>query len=100
MSKFFVGQRVKKVRGEDDVGLTGVIVDLDPGCVLGHTLLIRGDRPMRVRGGLFREDRGTMLEAWGRPEHWEPIINLGLEACDEDFKLSLDELLERQREAA
>lgn len=92
MAKFFVGQRVKKVRGKTGVGAIGTIIKIDPDCIIGLTLLIRFDNPMYVTRVLTGE-RIFSLEGWGQPQDWEPILGAH-EPCESEFKESLDKLLE------
>ena len=92
MSRLFIGQRVKKVSGKDNVGVTVTIIKLDPDCILGFTLLILSDSPMHVTRALTGY-RSLSSEGWGRPENWEPIIDRH-QPCESEFKESLNKLLE------
>lgn len=91
MSKFFVGQRVRAVNA-------------GPACTNPRALAMIGmtgrlKERMPLAGWWYVEmDVGDWdLEA--REDALEPILDPGIESCDEEFKQSLDELLERQRES-
>lgn len=75
MSKFFVGQRVRKVRGLC-TGLTGVVAEIDPGDPRG--LGVRADGP---GVGLNADDCERPFAAgeiiFGRPDEHEPILPEG-----------------------
>ncbi|WP_202844752.1 hypothetical protein [Luteimonas saliphila] len=94
MTTFYVGQRVKKVRGEANIGLTGVVVSawvehpIDPLA----TLRVKLDQAGLGTHG----DYAAGEVAATHPDDWEPILDQKHEACDEDFKRSMDELLERE----
>jgi hypothetical protein len=91
MARFRVGQRVKKVQGLF-VGATGVVACYD----------FDDDRPLGVRidcagVGLDWDNEPRPFTAsevvFGNEYEWEPIIEAHHEACDEDFKRSMDDLL-------
>lgn len=86
-----IGTRVRKVRGIADIGMTGLVIDTDPDCALGYTILVRGDRPMTVKAW-GSEESWEGPEAWGHPDHWVPILDRH-EPCESEFKESLDKLL-------
>lgn len=97
MSKFFVGQRVRKVRGPLNIGLEGVVVpgEVHPyNAMYGYDFCLRPDGP----GVSFSTGRPTPPGAFsvGISSDWEPVLNQKHEACDEEFKRDLDRLLERQ----
>lgn len=84
MSRFYVGQRVKKVRGKNDHGATGVVVEIgrwthdQEGLSVGTPcdLRIRNDRGwMNAKGNI----RPAEIIAYARSEHWEPITDPGRE---------------------
>lgn len=79
MSRFFVGQRVKKVRGVANVGLTGRVTDIE-----GDVLLIEVDAPFTGRYGW--ESTSRMFDAGEQaswPSNlWEPILPDGHRAGD------------------
>lgn len=92
MSKFFVGQRVRVVNaGKTCTNRIAL-------ALVGKTgrLQKRLDRPQWWYVDIAEGDWDTEAHE----DALEPIVDQGLEACEEDFRLSLDELLERQREAA
>lgn len=96
MSRFFVGQRIKKVRGQASIGTTGVVFDFSP-------------KPKSAAGGMdFRvviENPTVSLDGRHVPagarcaakaSQWEPILPEGHKPCEEQFKRDLDRLLERE----
>lgn len=92
MSKFFVGQRVRVV----NAGAT---------CTNPRALALVGKtgrlwEKLSSPGWWYVDIDGGDYDTHAHEDALEPIVDPGLEACDEDFKLSLDELLERQREVA
>lgn len=97
MSKFFVGQRVKKVRGKLDIGNTGRVTALDALCPFGWDVRVVWDHAGPC-------DDGSIAPAgeavWMRSELLEPILPDGHRAGEDGKCELLDELLERQREAA
>lgn len=93
MATFYVGQRVRIIacKPVEDRALIGVEtrIERDGGC----DWVLAVDWPSRP-GVRAREGKGSAASFLA------PILDPGLEACDEDFKRSLDELLERQGIAA
>jgi hypothetical protein len=98
MSRFFVGQRVRKVRGMMAIGTTGSVIgvglwnDFRPEA----TMKVRVDMPAMGFGGLFSAGE----EAFTDPADWEPILLARHEACDAEFKRDLDAMLDKVKERA
>lgn len=112
MAFFRVGMRVKKVRGEKNIGIVGIVI--------GTNRITKGDhnpfagRPANLSEG-FVSDLQVQVEthwmnhngdlcppekpAFTKAENWEPIINKQ-EPCDAEFKQSLDQLLARTKQDA
>lgn len=90
MATFFVGQRVKKVRGKLDIGNTGRVTDLDALCPFGWDIRVVWDHAGPC-------DDGSIAPAgeavWTRSECLEPILPDGHRAGD----YSLSDLLDRCR---
>lgn len=92
MSKFFVGQRVRVVSA-GRVCTNQLALSL-----VGKTGRLR--EKLSEPGWWYVElDEGDW-DTHAREDALEPILDQKHEACEEDFRLSLDELLERQREVA
>lgn len=97
MSRFFVGQRVRKVRehgrGFDQYpsGSTGVIVEIGP-YVVGTRF--PDGQVAKVPADCLVLYRGAVFTALGLYDCLEPILSDGHRSCDEDFKRDLDKLLE------
>lgn len=90
--------RVKKVRGEENIGITGVVLSLEPDicdAILGYDFVVRMDvAAVGSRWGKTICPPGTT--GVSRANQWEPILLADDKACEEDFKQSLDRLLERE----
>lgn len=101
-----VGTRVKKVRGERNLGVTGIVVPYSECQAASND---NCTAPMHVRVGV----PWTMFSSKGsapRPKgtvgcvrapfvgQWEPVIPEGHQPCETSFPL-LDDLLNKQREA-
>lgn len=96
MARFYVGQRVKKVRGKANIGVTGIVVGFDVGILAaldGYDVVVQVTSPAvgTKRGPC---PAGTIGAT--RALDWDPIQPDGHKACDTDFKLDLDRLLERE----
>ena len=94
MARFYVGQRVKKARGEA-IGITGTVCagkltaeNIELGC---DFVLIPDQSGVTPSGHPFHQGHPAAAKAW----MWEPLTPPH-EACDADFKAELDELLARQ----
>lgn len=92
MAKFFVGQRVRVVSRDEGSkvrclpnGAQGVIVER--GSAVDWRVRFPGHRNARIGGDLF-----PMFS-----HELEPILDQKHEACDEEFKRDMDELLDRCR---
>lgn len=90
MAKFFLGQRVKKVRGELDIGNTGRVTGLDALCPFGWDILVVWDHAGPCDDGSIAP---AGEDAWTRSECLEPIQPSGHRAGD----YSLSDLLDRCR---
>jgi hypothetical protein len=102
VSRFFVGQRVRKVRGEHNLGLTGTVIGVDD--LLGHggwDIWARADRPTATVDITTGQLDGCFeFEAWARSCDWEPILDQHQPADDAVFLRDLSEILEREGVAA
>lgn len=92
MATFFVGQRVRVVRGDSGSherrlpnGAQGVIVQR--GSAVDWRVRFPGHRNARIGGDLFPMYSHEL----------EPILDQKHEACDEQFKRDMDELPDRCR---
>ncbi len=81
---FYVGQRVKKVRGSDNLGLEAVVV-----AVMGPHIRVRC-----CRAAIFYEPFGDVgrqasagTEGNTQACNWEPILPEGMESIEEALKL-------------
>jgi hypothetical protein len=94
MSRFFVGQRVRKVRGEHNLGLTGTVIGVDD--LLGHggwDIWVRVDRPTATVDITTGQLDGCFeFEAWARSCDWEPILDQHQPADDEVLLRDLDRM--------
>lgn len=90
MAKFKIGQRVKKVRGSSNIGITGVVVGLycmEPGSYPNGTpfweninarllrssdVQIKMDQSWKSTSGSHTYEAATV--SYGNSEEWEPII--------------------------
>ena len=84
MGAFYVGQRVRKVRGLLNIGMEGIVAALNPQRSNGRT--VATVYPFAAYGanqrGMVREvPAGTLL--WANPNDLEPIIPEGLESLAE-----------------
>lgn len=78
---FYIGQRVKKVRGGVNEGLTGTVAGTDYGCPFGLTLAVHVDSSCTVHRILGKSHVIRAGEiAWGKHENFEPILPPGLES--------------------
>lgn len=83
MSAFYVGQKVRKVRGTGNIGLTGTVSGFDQSQSDGCTISWRLDTEfigMQMNGKKVSIPAGS--EAWDNPHHLEPILPAGLESLD------------------
>lgn len=86
MSAFYIGQKIKKVRGPANLGLTAVVVEFGSHPFSpGTDMRVRADRQVEAVN-IF--DRSTRIapagsEGWTRSALWEPIIPDGLESLEE-----------------
>lgn len=87
MSRFYVGQRVRIVASTN--ALMARFVGMEGRCARACNCGCCG----------FVVDSVGEPFVWV-PDHLVPILDPGLEACDEEFKRDLDKLLERQGVAA
>jgi hypothetical protein len=90
MTAFYLGQRVRKARGELCVGWTGTVAGVDPMDPRG--LGVRMD----IGGlGISHRDRPRAFGAgeilWGYPDEFEPITPDGMEPITETLALWLPE---------
>lgn len=96
MAKFYVGQRIKKVRGKGSIGATAVFIDHAPGAV-GE--LFGYDASAKVECGGVGEFTGKRIKAGAvvsiRCSDWEPMVPLH-EPCTAQFKVELEALLGSQ----
>lgn len=87
MSRFFVGQRVKKVRGEYNVGHEGVVLEI------GVFDKDRSGRPFLERCTICVQYsknwinvhgyvRSAAHAAYGKQEHFEPIVPDGMQPVE------------------
>lgn len=92
MSRFFVGQLVRKVRGEWNLGQTMTVVgyDDDP---TGRTLCVNTHTPGIGEQYGVQKHIPAGTDVWGFPEEFEPIVE-GNQPCESEFQESLDRLLE------
>ena len=79
MAAFYVGQRVRKVGGDWNIGMTGVVAEIDPNDPFGYTLgvILDGHAICEMNGRLSIE---IGFIGFGAPEHFEPILPPGLES--------------------
>lgn len=112
MHKFHIGQRVKKVRGDRNIGLTGVVVGLDyvsPG--LSYSKLVGGVISLTeacdiqvVIDSSWRNVDGLLFPkhapAYSRAEYFEPIAPDGAKASTMSFQELMDSLHEVQTDSA
>ncbi len=107
-----IGTRVKKVRGDMNVGATGVVTTLDT-CSPGVQRAVQAVRRL-LGDGKWQKHFGDLFvrmdNAWQSPtghqpagktsigysDQWEPIIPDGHQPCEDGF--SLDDLLNREEE--
>lgn len=81
MSRFFVGQRIKKVRGTVNIGVTGIVVS----------------EPVSAINQLDGCDMCVLVDKTGQigaaeSKNWEPITDQH-KPCEAKFKQQLDQLL-------
>lgn len=88
MSRFYVGQRVKKVRGVHALGSVAVYLGPARFGYPGADGHVEMDKPQRAASGRYVK-RGDI-----HTSQWEPVVPPH-EACDYLFKLELDEMLAR-----
>lgn len=101
MSRFFVGQRVRKVRGLCNVGLTGTVHDLvfvPKGGSYIAGKWCSGEADIQIMyDAEWMNASGCRMEAGqvccAESVYFEPILDLH-EPCESEFKESLDKLLE------
>lgn len=95
MSRFYVGQPIKKCRGEMNIGVTAVVVAFHTFMPHGHTMQVRVTSPATqvLFGEYCAAPVGT--ECLADPDDWEPIIPEGLESLEE-----INALYEPQSETA
>lgn len=92
---FFVGQRVR-VKRNDNYPACGVPVGAEGRIVGDKWSDVWGAEQWIVR---FQSNVGFITK-YDAGDYLEPILGDDLRACDDDFKLDLDRLLERQGIAA
>lgn len=86
MSAFFVGQRVKKVRGNVGVGITGRVVSLDASEYNNADLIVRIDAAVvNLSGDVFAPGECCGVKR----AQWEPILPSGHRPAE----LTVEELL-------
>ena len=110
MSTFKIGQRVKKVRGEYNIGLTGVIVAIGSYAPGLHEdgrqstrdwtdIRVKSDRDWLNKDGKVRPQS---VIAFSQSCDWEPIVDDGRKVMDWDamgeMGLSPEHLLEVVKE--
>lgn len=95
MAKFFFGQRIKKSRGECDIGITATVIGYTDGDD-GYTLMVRQDRPWKNVMDITMPADAICLTI---PDLWEPILDKH-EPCESEFRESLDQLLASTEEEA
>lgn len=82
MSAFYVGQKVKKVRGKCGIGITGTVTSSP-----AKRTDLPGDRIDVLLDAPTFNERGIFFavgeETATPPELWEPIIPPGLESIEE-----------------
>lgn len=85
MTTFYLTQRVRKARGNRNVGITGAVAAFDPNDPIGCTLGVRHD--VAVDGFNVRLEDPVRMAAgelvWGSPDDYEPIVPGGLEAPEQ-----------------
>lgn len=82
MSAFYFGQKVRKVRGQWNVGHTGTVCGFDPFDPNGFMVAVRLDAAsIGMRNGEII-DVPAGFEVWDSPDHLEPILPDGLESLD------------------
>lgn len=96
MAKFFVGQRVRMARPVNPVneGITGRIREIWTRPAMSRDGYVNCSVNWD-NGGRDTSERAQCGTATNT-DQLEPILDQKHEACEEDFKHSLDELLERQ----
>lgn len=92
MVKFFVGCKVKKVRGKRNLGKTGRILFIDSNCIQGLNLEIAMDSPWIDNDD---ETRSILNLGWGKPEQWEPILPEGHKPSEYSYEQLMDSLKEK-----
>jgi len=100
MTKFYVGQRIKKVRGRDDVGMTAVVTGgmTRNGARDGADILVIADGKAIDSETRVICPPGQLFHTWS--DLWEPMTPPH-EACDDaEFIALLDKLAQRVAEAA
>lgn len=93
MARFYVGQRVRIVALDYMGGLHDFLLGKS-GKITGPSPSLRHDWRVCV-DGVGDVGLGGFPLAF-RSDQLEPILDTRHEACDDEFKRSLDELLERQ----
>jgi hypothetical protein len=100
MATFRVGMRIRMARpcNPANLGKTGTIAEIYPipKPAVGGPINCAVDWDDGSRGARFHEPVGEATHT----DQLEPILDQKHEACDEDFKRDMDELLERQGVAA
>ena len=89
MSAFFVGQRIRKVRGPNGVGTTGCVVGVgvhDAAVERGYSMRVLCDKAWRGASGRMWPKSHV---AACNPDDWEPIIPDGHRPAE----ISVEELL-------
>ena len=80
MARFFVGQRVKKVRGEYNVGLTGVITSVDNEDEIDIEVAVDASCVGTCEGIPMTFMAGEKV--WWPSHLWEPILPEGAQPSE------------------
>lgn len=86
MATFFVGQRVRKVRGENSIGATGVVEGFDHQRSDKYIMKVQLTSSATVSGEYlsFTISRaiGPGESGWARPDDWEAIQYDGMQPAE------------------
>lgn len=84
MSAFYIGQRVKKVRG-NSIGVTATVVTLAYNAITQSDMQVRVDQSAVATNVIFHYQitRPAGTVGWAQSHQWELIIPDGLESLEE-----------------
>lgn len=80
MSRFYIGQQIKKTRGENNLGATATVSGFDHDYADSLVMQVVAHEPWTSRDGVVHA-AGT--EGWTDPANWEPLVPPGLESLQE-----------------